>query len=73
MTILNIDGNNLSRVDPELLAKVVINLESLNIVDTKLTEQQVAAILSAISEGNNLCRVYIDYNSCNRTVGQSSH
>ena len=51
---LFIGGNNLSAVAPGLLAKVVSNLESLSVGHTKLTQQQAAAILSAVLEGSKL-------------------
>ena len=51
---LFIGGNNLSAVAPGLLAKVVSNLESLSVGHTKLTQQQAAAILTAVLEGSKL-------------------
>ena len=46
--------HDLSGVDPWLLAKVVTNLKKLDVRRTKLTHQQVVAILTAISEGSKL-------------------
>ena len=63
MTELNIDWNDLSEVDPGLLAKVVTKLQKFYIKDTKLTQQQAAAILTAVSEGSRLTTLNISGNN----------
>ena len=59
---MNIRCNNLSGDDPGLLVKSVNNLETLYIGNTKLIQQQAAAIFSAVSEGSRLTELYIIFN-----------
>ena len=66
LTKLIISSNNLSGVDPGLLAKAVTNLETLNIANTELTQQQAAAILSNVSEGTKLNELNIRSNDLSR-------
>ena len=54
LTKLNIGFNNLSRVDPGLMAKVVTNLKILDVSGSELTQQQAVAILTSVSEGCSL-------------------
>ena len=63
MIELNISENNMSGVDPGLLAKAVNKLETLDIELTQLTHQQAAAILSAVSEGSKLTKLIISSNN----------
>ena len=42
--------NNLSRVDPGLLATTVNKLEVLDVQDTGLLQQQVVAIITDVSK-----------------------
>ena len=48
MKNLNIDANNLSRVNPDLLARTVVKLEDVGLDFTKFTKQQKDAIFAAI-------------------------
>ena len=66
MIALNIGENNLSEVDPGLLAKAVTNLEILDVSRTELTQQQVAAILTAVTEGCRLTTLGINGNNLSR-------
>ena len=66
LTKLIISSNNLSGVDPGLLAKAVTNLETLNIANTELTQQQAAAILSNVSEATKLNELNIRWNDLSR-------
>ena len=63
MIKLNIVENNMSGVDPGLLAKAVANLETLDIGSTELTQQQATAILSGISKGTKLTKLNISLNN----------
>ena len=63
MIKLNIVENNMSGVDPGLLAKAVANLETLDIGRTELTQQQATAILSGISKGTKLTKLNISLNN----------
>merc|ERR1719319_738619 len=48
MKILKIQNNNLSSVDPDVLARGVNKLKEVDLVDTDLTPQQVEAIFAAL-------------------------
>ena len=61
-TVLDMDSNTMFGIDPELLAKVVTKLEKLDIDDTELTQQQAAAILTAVSEGSKMTELNICWN-----------
>ena len=63
MIKLNIVENNMSGVDPGLLAKAVANLETLDIGSTELTQQQATAILSGVSKGTKLTKLNISWNN----------
>ena len=63
MIKLNIVENNMSGVDPGLLAKAVANLETLDIGSTELTQQQATAILSGVSKGTKLTKLNISLNN----------
>ena len=62
LNVLNISDNNLSEVEPELLAKTVIKLKKLDIRYTDITKQQASVILTAISEGRRLTDLNIGFN-----------
>ena len=55
--------NNLSRVDPGLLARTVNKLEVLDVQDTGLLEQQVVAIITAVSKSNKITELYMEENN----------
>ena len=46
-------------VDPGLLARAVTKLETLDVCGTKLTQQQTVAILTAVTEGSKMAKLYI--------------
>ena len=62
LTELKIGYNNLSGVDLELLAKVVTNLDTLNLTNTKLTQQQIASVITSASKGSKLKKLNISEN-----------
>ena len=62
LNVLNISDNNLSEVEPELLAKTVIKLKKLDIRYSDITKQQASVILTAISEGRRLTDLNIGFN-----------
>ena len=66
LTTLNISRNDLSGVDPGLLVKSVNNLETLYIGNTKLIQQQAAAIFSVVSEEAKLDKLNICSNNLSR-------
>jgi len=51
---LNMDGNNLSSIEPELLVRVVNRLEDANLGATNLTNQQQLALFIKISQNSHL-------------------
>ena len=55
--------NDLSRVDPGLLARTVNKLEVLDVQDTGLLQQQVVAIITAVSKSNKITELYIKENN----------
>ena len=60
---LDISGNDLSRIDPGLLAKTVTKLVTLNVTVTQLTHEQIEAIFTALSENSRLVNFFIDRNN----------
>ena len=62
VTRLDFSWNDLSGVDPGLLVKVVTKLETLKVRNTRLTQQQTAAIFTAVSEGNKIANLGIGGN-----------
>ena len=62
MTKLNISFNNMSGVDPELLAKTVTKTKQLNVTDTNLTQEQAEAIFTAVSEEKIVTELHIGFN-----------
>ena len=53
---LNVSGNDLTRLHPRLLTKVIVRLEEANMYDTRLTSAQVESILnSVILAGQRRC------------------
>ena len=63
MTKLDINSNNMSGVDPELLAKTVTKTKIFNVGDTNLTQQQAEAILTAVSEAKTVMELDIAFNN----------
>merc|ERR1711867_200503 len=59
---LYIGFNNLSGVDPGLLARAVTKLEVMDVQDTELSQQQVVAIITAVSESKKITELYIGEN-----------
>ena len=55
--------NDLSRVDPGLLARKVNKLEVLDVQDTGLLQQQVVAIITAVSKSNKITELYMEENN----------
>ena len=62
VTRLDFSWNDLSGVDPGLLVKVVTKLETLKVRNTRLTQQQTAAIFTAVSEGNKIANQTFNFN-----------
>ena len=62
-TVLDMSGNEMTTVNPELLAKVVTKLQKFFIDSTELTQLQAAAILTAVSEGSRLTALIISRNN----------
>jgi len=62
MKILRIGANNLSSVDPDVLARVTNKLETVNMRDTHLTEQQMTRILTKSLLTTNLKKLYMEGN-----------
>ena len=60
---LDIIWNILSRVNTQLLARAVTKVETLNMIDTKLTQEQALEILTSVNEGSTLCNVNISGNN----------
>merc|ERR1712240_378616 len=60
--ILRLKNKNVSGVDAELLARAVIKLETLEFSNTQLTQQQIVAILTAVSEGRKMTKLNISFN-----------
>ena len=60
---LDISKNDLSSVDPELLAKTIKILETLNVKCGRLTREQTESIFSAISEASQLKSLDISHNN----------
>ena len=54
MKYLNIQGNNLSELSPELLAKAIVKFNEIELFSTSLTKKQLRAIFKAIDKANNL-------------------
>ena len=55
--------NDLSRVDPGLLARTVNKLEVLDVQDTGILQQQVVAIITAVSKSNKITKLYMEENN----------
>jgi len=62
LKILKIVVNNLSSVDPDVLARVTNKLETVNMRDTHLTEQQMTRILTKSLLTTNLKKLYMEGN-----------
>ena len=60
--LLCIKGNNLSSVDPDVLARAVNKLEAAIIDDCKLSDEQVARILTQSLLTTNLNRLSMSGN-----------
>ena len=63
LTKLNISWNNLSGVDPGLLAKAAAKLETLDVNNTFLTHEQAVTILTGVSDGSKLTNLHIGGNN----------
>lgn len=61
-TRLQLSGNNLSSVDPELFARVLEKLELVWISNTSITNDQAQAIFTAMSLNCHLTRLNLDSN-----------
>ena len=59
---LRLKNKNVSGVDAELLASAVIKLETLEFSNTQLTQQQIVAILTAVSDGRKMTKLDISFN-----------
>jgi len=59
LRILQMSGNNLSSVDPEVLAQAVTQLVEVELNDTQLAPQQVEAILAALKTPGKLKELQI--------------
>ena len=51
---LDIQGNDLSKLEPELLGKAIVELDEINLCVTSLTKKQLAGIFKAIDGATNL-------------------
>ena len=60
---IHIIKNDLSRVDLGLLARTVNKLEVLDVQDTGLLQQQVVAIITAVSKSNKITELYMEENN----------
>ena len=60
--ILRLNNKNISGVDPKLLARAVTKLETLEFSNTKLTQQQIVAILTSLSDGSKMTKLDISFN-----------
>ena len=54
MKYLNIQGNNLSKLAPEVLAKAIVKLDEIDLFATSLTKKQLRAVFNAIDKAKNL-------------------
>ena len=74
--ILRLNNKNISGVDPKLLARAVTKLETLQLSSTKLTQQQIVAILTSLSDGSKMTTLDISFNDMSgidkKTIGQDS-
>merc|ERR1712089_26372 len=59
---LRLKNKNVSGVDAELLARAVIKLETLEFSNTQLTQLQIVAILTAVSDGRKMTKLDISFN-----------
>ena len=62
---LNLGRNNLSTVNPVVLATAVMKLESVDLRETNLDTQQLTSILTYVLEDTNLKKLWMGRN---RTV-----
>merc|ERR1712177_170179 len=65
-TDLHIGFNDLSLVDTGLLARAVTNLEVLELEDTELSQQQVVAIITAVTISNKITDLFIGDNDLSK-------
>ena len=69
---LDMSYNDLSEVDPQLLARAVVELEELRLCGTSLTSEQCEALVLALNEGDKwLERLHISY--CNLATIDPAH
>jgi len=70
LTNLNMSGNNLSSVEPGLLARAVSQIETIDIGDTSLTSRHMEDILrTALEEKSKLANLFISQNGLGSSVG----
>ena len=72
LRILDMSYNDLSEVDPQLIARAGVELEELRLCGTSLTSEQSEALVSALNKGDNwLERLHISY--CNLATIDPAH
>lgn len=68
---LSLSGNDLSRVDPQLLGQATVRLVTLNLSDTKLTSLHLESLLSSLAQpGTRLRKLDISHNGGLRGVDE---
>ena len=60
--ILRLNNKNISGIDPKHLARAVTKLEPLQFSNTKLTQHQIVAILTSLSDGSKMTKLDISFN-----------
>ena len=65
LKVLNIQNNKLSSVDPDIMAKAVNKLDSVEMYNTDLTQQQITKILS-----RSLVKTSLDHIAMGNGQGQ---
>ena len=60
---LDISNNKLSSLEPDLLAKAIKHLETLNIMSTALTPQQTNSIISSIAKDSQVKSLNMSFNN----------
>ena len=62
LNILMLSDNNLSSVNPELLAKAITNLSNADVSNADLTPEQLTTVFEAIDQGCRLKKLNIGFN-----------
>ena len=57
LTVLRFDNNNISSVDPQLLARAVSNIEHVHLESTDLTTEQVIKIVQMLATDHSKTKV----------------